>query len=473
MDIRTVSKRTSELAKTYEYARSTGQVRAQLSTNELLTSINNDIAAHPERYKAKPNDNFTQTFDKILEQRLLSDQIFSSVEQIESNRKSMMQLGDFDFESYNKVVQELRNSIYDVQKESEILANRYEQFLSSNPYGQTQVAQQARAALEETKAKFVNEVQAINQKSINDAQAQIYSMFKDRSQMETFFGWSGNGATGAQKVGFGTHIGRNFDSLSRTEAFGIIAEAESVLKSNTASSEVADMAMKTSVKLGDYIRNVGLTNGGSSIQFKQETSKVLEEAMKNVDILQKDATIEINATKEAADELLKKSGVADAAADATESAARKSKPQSLTNHVIGKFKDFAKEKGITGKHMGMAVAGMAALGVVNNLLHNQKTDSPLSPARKPNGKGSPSIDGYYPDAPEESRGAPVSTGGKTVYQSNGLTFKVSASTSRNNNARQQAAQINAVTGGNTNISVQQDTSRVSDNWLSNKFADLV
>lgn len=473
IDINVVAKRTSELTKTYEYAKSTGQIQTRMSTNELLTSINNDIAAHPERYKAQPNDIFTKTFDKILEQRMVSDQIFASVEQIEDIRQTMMRIGDFDTESYNKILQDLRSSLYDTQKEKEMLANRYKQLFASNPYGQTQVVQDAQATIAETIGKFEADVRALNQTQIDTAQSQIYSLFKSKTQMETFFGWKGNVSLGAQKVGFGMHIGRSFDSLSRIEAFSIIADAQEVLEDNAASREAKFAAETTSVRLGNYVKDVGLPDKGGAIQFKQENSKVLEESLKTVDILQKDATIEVNTVKEAADELLKKSGVADATAGATEGAASKGGRKSLTSHVIGQFKDFAKEKGIIGKHVGIAVAGMAALGVVNNLLHNQKMGSPLSPARKPNGNGSPSIDGYYPDSPEEAHSAPASTGGKTVYQSGGLNFRVSASTARSSNARQQAAQMSSITGGSTNISVQQDTSRVTDNWLSNKFADLV
>ena len=119
---------------------------------------------------------------------------------------------------------------------------------------------------------------------------------------------------------------------------------------------------------------------------------------------------------------------------------------------------------------------MAALGIANNLLHNQKTSSPLSPARKPNGNGSPDINGNYPQHPDVSQyqQAPASTGNKVVYHDNqsGLNFKVSAKTSQGINPRQQGVNVSNVTGGNTNINVYQDSSKINDNWLSNKFAEL-
>lgn len=474
-DAHTIANRTSGLVKTYEYARTTGQIGSSISANELLSRINSDIAEHPERYKAKPNDKFTKTFDDVLMQRFIDDKIFPSIERIESIYKDMIAVGDFDIGSYSKIVEDLRNSIYDTQKETETLSARYQQFLSSNPYGQTQVAQEAQAILDETIGKFTAEVQALNQKSVDSAQAKIYAMFKDRQQMEAFFGWTGNVSRGAQKVGFGMHIGQNFDSLTLSEAIGIIEEAKPIIdvENKVASADVKYAATETSTRLGDYIRDVGLTNRTSKINFRKETSKVLDDALKEVDKLQKDATIEVSAsdTLEEVGETIKGSNASDTAKSATGKGSRKT----LTKEVVGKFNDFIKDTGITGKHIGIALAGMAAIGIVNNLLHRQKNGSPLSLARKPNGKGSPSIDGYYPDSPEEAQSAPptATTGGKTVYHSEGLSFRVSASATRHNNPRQQAAQINSITGGSTNLSIQQDTSKVTDSWLSNKFADLM
>ena len=459
-----VSKRTAELARTYEYARTTRQISTQIPVNDLLTSINEDIAAHPERYKDKSGSAAINTFDQIFERRLLDDHVFSSPERIEAIRQDMLLLGDFDLDAYNTVVQDLRNSIYDVKAEEEALAKKYTQFFASNPYGQTKTAQEAQATVSQTLGQFRSELHALNQQNIDAAQTKIYSMFKDRDQMKSFFGWNKGSVDGMQKVGFGMHIGQTFGSLTDTEAKRIMASAKGIIENKAMPDDVRFAAEQTADKLGNYMRDIGVSNTRSNMQFSKETSKLLENSMKKVDKLQEDAKIEVSA-KQAADEMLKRSGIENASGKATR--------QTLTGHLLDKAKGAAQDAGIKGKHIGVFAAGLAALGIVNNLLHNQKTDSPLTPAHKPNGRGSPTVEGYYPDAPSASAPPSAGTGPKTVYHSNGLNFRVSANTARTHNARQQAAQMSSITGGSTNVNIQQDTSQVTNNWLENKFADLI
>ena len=70
---------------------------------------------------------------------------------------------------------------------------------------------------------------------------------------------------------------------------------------------------------------------------------------------------------------------------------------------------------------------MAAIGIVNNALHNQKNQSPLTPARKPGGNTLPNYNS--PATSSMPVKAPLSRQ-KTVYhdRGSGFNFKVSAHT---------------------------------------------
>ena len=447
-----VARRTSTLVRTYEYGQSTGRVASSVPSNELLTNINNEIATHPERYK-------DQTFDQILEQQMIAKQAFASIEQLESVRQSMLQSGNVDIATFNKTIRKLRSNVYDVDKERALLDKKYKQLFAANPYGKTKVVQDAQATVEETLAQFTEELRAFNQSSINEAQARIYDLFQGQAQASTFFRWDGNSPAGLQQVGFGMHAGRTFDSLTSAEAMRILEEADTILANVTpAEGDVVDVAFtatETAKRLREYRNKVGFSKPTSDVVFGQDQSKILEEALKKVDKLREDATIEVGTVMgESAKEVL---------------GADKTKKKTLIGHVIGA----AQEKGIKGGHVGLVLAGLAALGIVNNLLHDQETDSPLAPVNT--GNSTPSFKDYYPSSPAVAQGAPTSggTGPKTVYHANGLQFRVSASTARSANMRQQGAQMQSLTGGSTSIHVQQDMRGVTNNWLSNQFADLV
>ena len=111
---------------------------------------------------------------------------------------------------------------------------------------------------------------------------------------------------------------------------------------------------------------------------------------------------------------------------------------------------------------------MAALGVVNNLLHSDKHKSPVSPEFS-NDYNDP---GFKNNSVESPQVAPPSK--KTIYvdKPSGFQFKVSARTNNYISDINNAKLIGLSNGGQANVYSQQDTSGVTDNWLANKFAEL-
>jgi len=179
--------------------------------------------------------------------------------------------------------------------------------------------------------------------------------------------------------------------------------------------------------------------------------------------------------------------------------------KTITNSVFDSIKDIDTK---TLKGVGIVVGAMAALGIANNLLHQERTDSPLKPARKKDGNTKPNMWDKFTDGPQikykqdqlqqveqqqralkkdlsdygvndeqemtqQAPSSPITT--PTVYhdRQSGLNFKVSAKTKSKISDANNAKLIKMAGGGNAAIQSQADTSGVTDNWLANKFAELV
>lgn len=481
VDTQKIVQRASELSRVYEYAQAKGIAGTkQVQPNALIQSINEDIAAHPEKYGTQKDGvyNLTKTFDKILEEKFIADGVFDSVERIESVRKEMIAMDGFDSQTYNSALENMRTNLYDVRSEVNTLNARYSQL--SKDFKGSDIVEKAMEGRETAVAKFTDALTQQNRTHINAAEKQIYGLFKNRTQMEMFFGLDKTIASGNTMVGFGEYMGYKFSDLSRGDIYRILSSASEY---SSASPEAARAVERTTALLSEWSTTIGVPKNVSTMEYKNTPSVLLESALKEVENIQEHAKIEIDniakEAKDAAEGTLNDSvteDVKEAASKASENAKSKTQKKTITGELWAKGKKALDDWGIKGKHVGIAVAGMAALGVANNLLHNQKNGSPLSPARKPNGNGSPSIDGNYPQHPHASGAgnAPRSVGNKVVYhdQQSGLNFKVSAKTMQNINPRQQGVNVGTMTGGSANVNVYQDNSGVTDNWLANKFAEL-
>jgi hypothetical protein len=154
-----------------------------------------------------------------------------------------------------------------------------------------------------------------------------------------------------------------------------------------------------------------------------------------------------------------------AAEEASKEAGEAIKRKTVTGEIFEKIKGLD----ITPKKAVGVIGALAAIGLVNNAMHKGRKDSPLMPAQSNN---APDDKPSY-EAPA-SYGANANTGQRSVYMDkpSGLQFKVSAKT-RNKIDAQNNAKLLGMAGQNSgNINTYADNSRVSDNWLANKFAEL-
>ena len=136
----------------------------------------------------------------------------------------------------------------------------------------------------------------------------------------------------------------------------------------------------------------------------------------------------------------------------------------LFKKTLNGAKEFAKTT------PGKITMGLAALGLVSNIMSSGDTESPLAPELNHKDSTGPINNSSL------SQKAPSSnTGRKTIYtdSSSGLQFKMSAKSKNKINQMDMARQLSAQTGGDTNINVYDDRSQVSSNWLERKFSELV
>ena len=138
----------------------------------------------------------------------------------------------------------------------------------------------------------------------------------------------------------------------------------------------------------------------------------------------------------------------------------------LFKKTLNGAKEFAKTT------PGKITMGLAALGLVSNIMSSGDTESPLAPELNHKDSTGP----INNDNSSSLQKAPSSnTGRKTIYtdSSSGLQFKMSAKSKNKINQMDMARQLSAQTGGDTNINVYDDRSQVSSNWLERKFSELV
>ena len=140
----------------------------------------------------------------------------------------------------------------------------------------------------------------------------------------------------------------------------------------------------------------------------------------------------------------------------------------LFKKTLNGAKEFAKTT------PGKITMGLAALGLVSNIMSSGDTESPLAPELNHKDSTGP-INNSSLSQKAPSSNTSSNTGRKTIYtdSSSGLQFKMSAKSKNKINQMDMARQLSAQTGGDTNINVYDDRSQVSNNWLERKFSELV
>lgn len=456
--------RVQELELAYKYYNSgnnnTGGIKP------LIAELNQDIIDNPNKYA---NTTFSDALYKKIADYMGGDTI-----KLEKALDMQAKFGNI-IDEYDSAIKSLNNGLYDIisakdtlNKDFDTLEKLYKEMQNIDEVKDfsgdisTRVSNRQNI-INDTLSKLRN----ANQDTISKAQDTVYKLFKDNQQMVEFFRLNEHSID--TKVGFGSYLGVKFGNLSDKDISNILSEAKQIQQANQATGKYATAVLQTEEALRIFKRNnpnimrgdkpaITLISSSKEVQeIITQNKKIINDIKQNIDVLDEK---QIDAIRKKAEQ----------------NAKNNTKKRILDNEAFSGVKDIAK-KYITPKNIGIAAAGMAALGIANNLLHRQRNQSPLAPEQT--ASTSPSIAGNNPsvDLPPQQQQAPASKNPlqkRVVYHDNqsGLNFKVSAKTKHNMDARQTSSLINNAGGGQVGYSVTQDTSGVSDNWLANKFAEL-
>lgn len=417
--------------------------------NSLIKELNADIINNPQNY-AKSTEflNFKDIVENKLKSLVGNDSDYANyVEQYNAIN------GNFNSKKYSTIVDFLRDNVYNITEEKETLLKGVEELKGFNSLGIADIDNAIKTipgSINQNIKKLADE----QIKNIHYAESKIYELFDSTKNIDTFFGWN-KPASRFTEVGFGEFVGYKFGQLSQTDIDKIFKFAKDNAKyyDNSENPIHKHAYQKTVELLTQWQSQNPAINKTSAIKYKtsKATTEILEE-ITNLKALGNHSKLILETAEEIAEEKTKKKTLSGA----------------LNDIGAGKAKDFfVKNK----KVLGIAAASMAAIGIVNNVLHNQKNKSPLTPARRPSGNTTPSYDS--PATNETPVNAPLSRQ-KIIYhdKGSGFNFKVSASTRNYIDDQNNAKLIGMSGGGNPSVYSQSDTSGVTDNWLANKFAEL-
>lgn len=440
-----------EISKVYQYAIDTHMVRDRESIGLLIKNINSDIVNNPEKYAQSTE--FTN-FSDLLQKRV-SETLGSGV--YERAHAKMQGVGNlFSHEKYNESLAFLNKELYDIINEESRLKESFDSVranldsIDMNKVDASKVKpmQDILASSDNVTRQTLNSLRARNEATIKKVQDDIYSLFENTSNMNAHFEW--DKVSGTSMVGFGQHIGTQFRELTDKEIDTILSDIKSI--SQTSRDSMSAMQRhaieQTEKSLITYKKNGVKFTGAPARRFNtsQEVDKIITS--------NKATILSMYESFGAVENVVKP-------------------PRMQTNKTLGNaFMDNAKEalSKIPMKTVGIAAASLAALGIANNILHRNKSQSPLTPARKQDGTG----DVPSTTSPASTQQAPMSKQ-RTIYHDNGsgFNFKVSAKTNKYISDRNNAKLISMSGGGKSSVYTQSDTSGVTDNWLENKFAELV
>ena len=414
-----------------------------MSYEGLIKQVNADIVKNPQNYaNASDTASYMDAVEGVLRGMIGDDELYQQYKQ------DFLAVGDLDTKSYNDIVDLLRGNVYDIMAERKMLEEGIDSLKQYESFGIEEVNNFIHGATQ-TIDGITGDLSKLNTQNIRQAEAGVYKLFSSTKQMSTFFSW--NNPSKYSKVGFGEYLGYEFRQLSKSDINKILEFGKQNASHYLDSSNTVDkFAYQKTMELLEQWSKQGTPAKKNAIPYKLSA-----------------------ATADALDEIsrLKISGEfrkpIEEAAEAVQQAER-TKKKKLSDVFTGNAKEVFDK--IPKKTLGIGVAAMAAIGIVNNALNN-KNKSPLTPAKRPGGNTTPSYDS--PATSNTPVKAPLSRQ-RTIYhdRGSGFNFKVSANTRNRIDDQNNAKLIGMSGGGNPSIYSQADMSRVTDNWLANKFAEL-
>ena len=380
--------------------------------DDLITDINKQIIQKGKNRKTSTSDIFDDVLKRI------------------ANEVGLGKIDTSEFQDFVNTNQKLTSDIFKGYEEKIIDIQKASRDFASY----TNVKDKAEEILNKYREENNKYIDSLNIKA------------STTSDLDTIFNWNSNNLED-MRVGINTEnslYGRKFSDLSKAdidEILNFTNRGDDTLSKHAYNTTKDKLLQFVKSKNDKITSNNGLQGASHNdiISLKELNEKILQEGAEA-------ATEEgLNAkgkkiAKEYAGDLFKK--------------------------TLNGAKEFAKTT------PGKITMGLAALGLVSNIMSSGDTESPLAPELNHKDFTGP-INNDSSSLPQK---APSSnTGRKTVYadSSSGLQFKMSAKSRNKINQMDTARQLSAQTNGDTNINIYDDRSQVSNNWLERKFSELV
>lgn len=383
--------------------------------------------------------------------------------------KAIQELPGFNFTEYLNTLDSLRNRAYDISTVRNGLMEQYDrpvrelEELTKQGYTNEELQPIVDFLESTTKEKYVKErIDALRRDNIeitSEAESKIYKMFGNVDQFNKHFKLDGDSAD-EMRVGFGELMGFKFSDLSRSDIDHIMSSSLDEYMTDSMDDHTKQMLQYSMERTKENLSMYSPKTSTSAFdgRFISNTAAI--------DNARAEMSVMLGSVLDAHEANLQ------AAAEASRKAAAETmEQQTLRTELFTNAREVFSNLNINKGTIGIAVGALAALGIVNNVIHNEKPQSPLKPARTSKNNNEP----YLNNDETQYQAPPSPQKTKTIYHHNGtgLNFKVSAKTKRDLDDQSRAKLISRAGGGQPSIHTYADTSGISNNWLQNKFAELM
>jgi hypothetical protein len=478
------SRRITDINERLQFGIENSMIEGSKDAKELIRSINKQIAANPNKNKNRITGN---TAEETITAYLRDSNI-----KIKNNEFLVRDLNEVRLS--NKISSEIENLIATRKENVNKIAK---DFYDSITNAETPEAEAFNTAKDLYRTEVNNTTKDIF-KSLSQAknaeEEMIYRFGWDKFTRNDDFILSLNNVKikdvldtriSNARVGYGQFTGTKILDLSGNQIHSIRTEIDDALNTLTAGSLEYKAALNTKEILSVANRNTNATTTTIGLDFTNaDTLRKSYKAVFNPDALN---NLNQTFTEEAASQA--RENAAKAAREASEGIQKKT--------LLGGIKESIQNMSPkTSRYLKIGVgvtAGAATLGLVGHaLFNNHSNDSVEVPASVENSIESQGVniknknDLEYQNAPTQAQSTqrqqrkiappsiPSALKNRTIYHdaASGFNFKVSAQSYNKLQAQSYQRMMNQSGVNNGQVNITRDNSKITDNWLENKFAQL-
>lgn len=477
-DFNQILDKVNKISVAYDLAVRDGMTIANApgSGAELIKALNKNIAENPEIYK--------QSYDSMLEGSVLN--YLNKNVKLSDYYNNSSSLQGLNISEVEKSIANLKQEILDVNSSSNALNQSFEtlqeeltalekQGLSKDILNKFNIkndlTEEITSNISNIKNNIANKESIINtqlafqdlyNKNIGFASSlETLNLFNNTKQLDAYFNFANPAKA---KVGITEYIGESISDLSKSDIINIRDSLKNV-----------NLDELTSVQKYSYTKTLELLDGVEGLaEQKIKFNTTLNSGTKS--IIDKNSSIALETWQKIKDLNLDEQTQRKLRKEASKIRVDSSNASKRTfsNAMSDGLDSVSKMLTEENLKKGSIAAGiLVGVGIAGKLLH-QKTGSPLTP--KVNHPQQPTIDNNSVqwESPQEEQ---MSSGQRQrkiyVDENTGLQFRVRADTKKQLDYAKLANNMNkANPSSRININARDDTSKITDNWLANKFAQL-